>query len=263
MAGFIVVALALLGLGYLVWVISRAVGSFLANTLTTDFKSHTLAALGGFANNGSAWVTTIATVVLAIATYFLWRATRALSRSTNVQFSISGPLLNLILYPDGGYPGFEDDPFANAWYRPYWNQWARDDQADANFAALTAGATPSYINLIVLNRSTNPHGVAAKIAVRATLRFGAPGTSTNHPYSMTRTAFFPACEPNTQVAAQFFNVGGLFNFLVEVDEVEYYDILERKRRCGWGYSIFRQSAAGTMIFPKFFEPRKGEFTDEI
>jgi hypothetical protein len=256
------VLLALVGLYYLSRFVIHAVLGLL---FSASFKAETLTALQGFVTNGSGWIATVATVAVALATYYLWKATRALSRSTNVQFAIGGPLLVSVLYPPGGFPqNAQDvnDPFARVVVRPYLRDWMEEDQR-GNLQAVSGDAAPAFLNLYVWNRSQSVHGVGAKISVTATLHFGGPGTTQNHPYSLARTAEIPLCEPGAMFGLQLFNIGGLKNLMVTVDEMTYYDLMGRERRGGWGYAVLYRNAAGTEIYPKLFQPRKGEYTDEV
>jgi hypothetical protein len=249
-------ALALLGVFFLLREVIRAIqGIGLAHEIGVWMPASTK----WLGTNGS-WIAAIATVAVAFATFFLWRATSALSRSTNVQFASAGPLLVTILTPPEGPPA---GLFKDIVPRPYLPAWITADQGSSIPAIAGGGAVPAYVTLYVVNRSQSPHGIAARISIKATLHYGAAGNSGNHPHHLPRTAEIPTCEPGTVFALQLFNVGGLSNTRIEVDEMKYYDLMGRRRRGGWGYAVLTRNANGTAIFPKLFEPRKGEYTDGI
>jgi hypothetical protein len=172
-------------------------------------------------------------------------------------------LLVSALYPPGGLPGVpQDHPFEHVAVRPYWQGWFGQDQ-DENFRRISGGGAPVYVRLYVWNRSHSPHGVAARISIKATLHFGGPPDNLHHPCTLTRTAELPLCESSTILGLELFNVGGLTNWVVIVDEMTYYDLMGRERRGGWGFAVLFHSAAATIVLPKLFQPRKGEYTDEV
>jgi hypothetical protein len=252
-----IVALALFGAFFIVREIIRAIqGIGLAHEVGVWLPASTKW-LGA---NGS-WITVVATVALALATFFLWRATSALTRSTNVQFASAGPLLVAILTPPEGPP--VPELFKDVAPRPYVPAWITADQGSSIPAIAGGGAVPAYVTLYVVNRSQSPHGIAARISIKTTLHYGAAGNSGNHPHHLQRTAEIPTCEPGTVFALQLFNIGGLSNTRIEVDEMKYYDLMGRRRRGGWGYAVLIRNASGVNIFPKLFQPRKGEYTDGI
>jgi hypothetical protein len=218
---------------------------------------------GRFALAPATWLTAFATVLLFAATAMLWRSTRALSRSTNVQQASAGPFLNAVVYPDGMRLNPQWLTFIQQIdFGVYPDVWSREDADNVNLHPLLAGQ--SYVNVIVINKSPTPNGLAASIVIKATLYFGASGGSApHHPFNLKRTLEIAVLESGTHVGGRLFNVGGLSGYMVTVDEVQYRDIFNRDRRAASGIGIVNQTPTGTFITPRVFTPKRGEYTDAI
>ncbi|HEY0395155.1 MAG TPA: hypothetical protein VGD01_11735 [Candidatus Elarobacter sp.] len=249
-------------------VLLARVGMGVANAtgISTAISAASYMAANSASKHAPEWSTAIATLVLAAATVLLWRATRALSRSTNVQFAVDGPYISLFLYPDGGIPALpsDKDPFRAIDFGQYSKTFTAEDAANVNLLPLLTDP-PSYLNLIVLNRGSKPISIASDIEVTATLYFGAPGgASPHHPFSLTRNVSLKVLDAQSQQPFRLFNVGGLTGYQVSVSEIRYKDITGRDRRAAHGTgTLMRQPPDVITLLPTLYKPRKGEFTDAV
>ena len=257
----VVVLLALFGL-YEIWLGLSQVARPLQ--LGARLSGAWQAFAGTFAEHGSEWISTASTFAVGLATIFLWRSTDALSRSTNLQQSTDGPFLNVVLYPDGGFPGVPAPTLGNGAainFTDYDAAYSAQDAGSPQLIAFAANLPAKYVNLIVYNRATKPASVAAKVTIKTIMYFGAQAVP-NHPFVLRRDHTFSLIGPNSVDAAQLYNVAGLASYQIQISEVHYSDIMGRDRRAATGVGNITQNAGVTLsTLIKVFEPRKGEFTD--
>lgn len=88
-AAYSIVAFAFLGIAVVIYFIVVVVIG-VANTtgVSAEITAAWESVTKGFGEHGPEMTTAVATVVLAVSTVLLWRATGALTRSTNVQFAV-------------------------------------------------------------------------------------------------------------------------------------------------------------------------------
>lgn len=220
-----------------------------------------------------------ATIVTAVATFFLWRATEALSRSTNVQQALDGPFLKIDLQSDPTYPLFggvgsqlsamppesdiemEPEAEVNPNQPSYYAPWDETDRTNPALRPFLMG-TPRYVYLTVANQQSKQQGIAQAVEVQLSLYFEpAPGVATTR---YQREVTLPAIAPEQYKAGPVFNVGSLQDFMVVVESVKYLDITNRTRRACYGEMFLLADASGAVSTETIvFGPRKGEFTDAI
>jgi hypothetical protein len=141
--------------------------------------------------------------------------------------------------------------------------WASEDAA-GTLGPRNVTAAARYVVITVTNQQTRPAGVASKIKIKTRLWFGAPDDVAPHPYYIERMVEPAPLQAQAIAHGALFNVGGLANFIVAIEEVEYYDILSWRRTAAVGTGYIRCVVSGE-LFPinRVFEPRKGEFSSGV
>jgi len=201
-------------------------------------------------DQAAVWITGIATVAL-------WRATAMLTRATNIEHARTGPFLTVLLTLDDLFPG-QINPRDAA----YEGTWASADVAEPALQTRQQGAKSRYVSLTITNQQTTPHGVATDIVILARLSFGAADDVAPHPYHMDRPIGPYTALAERYIEGPLFNVGGLTNWVVTLQKVEYRDIMKRARTAAVGTGGLHCSVSGNITpLIRVFEPRKGEYTD--
>ena len=195
--------------------------------------------------------------ITGIATAFLWRATAMLTRATNIEHARTGPFLTVFLVLD--------DPSV-AQINPrdvaYPDTWASLDASEPALQTRQQGAQSQYVSLTITNQQSTPHGVASDVLMLARLSFGAADDVAPHPYHFDRPIGPFTILADKYIEGPLFNVGGLTNWVVTLQKVEYRDIMKRDRTAAVGTGGLHCSVSGNVTpIIRVFEPRKGEYTD--
>lgn len=180
---------------------------------------------------------------------------------------MNGPFVEVVLWPDAGYPGFPSPPTlqngAPIQFGNYPSTFLVEDQSNPNLKKAIGTGAPYFINVIVFNRGTLPSAVAADIVIKTSIFFGGQ-VAPHHPFQVNRDFTFTTLRPNVADAARLFNVNGLTNYQVQIREVAYRDITGRDRRSATGLGMITVDNGGPIeTLVKLFKPRKGEYTDGI
>lgn len=216
-----------------------------------------------FRENEATW----AAIVTAVATYYLYRATSALSRSTNLQQVVDGPFLRIDLkyeppLTQAVRPGSEFEAENASEIASYWDRWDNQDRTDPNIGSFLSNTEPRYVYLTVANTQTKPHGLAQRIVLKTSLDFE---PSLGQPkYSYARVVEIPVIGAGDYTTVALFDIGGIPQFFVTVADVEYQDITGRSRRSAFGDASLNYNVKEVPVLKAaFYAPRKGEFTDAI
>lgn len=233
---FVIVCLIVGVIAIVRWLLVLVHGLFSAVVLANAW--HDLTQF--FGAQAAIWLT-------AIATSFLWWATRALSRSTALQLKVDGPFIrvDLSLAP----------PPEAMFVPPYPANWSHDDRESPALAPYLG--QERFVYLTVSNAQIKPVGVAGAVEIDVALYFG--GTAPHHPNSIKRNVRVEVIGPYTFVTGPVLNVGQLPAFLVAVTRLEYRDLWGAKRNAGWGTNVIVEQGGSTVTSAKIFEPGKGEF----
>lgn len=213
----------------------------------------TITAFQGFINTN--FTTQIPVWVTGIATLGLWRATVILSRLAQAQKAIVNPLLEFGLLVED-----INAPTGSGNHDSYNENWRDEDSKNAQLHPYIDNQPPCYIRIKVENVQPNVYGLATKITGKVILAFGAKNNVDNHPFTIVRNLDIPVIGAGKYVEGPIFNIGTLPNFVVLIDEIQYFDIqnIGHKAAYGVGRLWKRLDGKPIVITQKIFEPGKGE-----
>jgi hypothetical protein len=213
---------------------------------------HSLSWISWFFHDQAAlWLTGTATV-------FLYIATARLTRATNIEHAMNGPFLLIAINVEPPTPpgcGAEREA-------AYQAMFGVSDSSQPFLSEENAKAAHRLVMINVTNGQSRVQGVATKIRIETSLHYGAVDDRASHPYKLTRVIEPSPLHAGSVVEGPLFNIGGLRNFVVKLESVEYYDVMGRRRIAAVGTGSIRCVVSGEMNqFTQVFEPRKGEFSD--
>jgi hypothetical protein len=205
----------------------------------------------------SAWLSQnavpVSTVLIAIATVLLWRATATLARASEAQLAASAPFLSINFVVD------EQPSLAGTAINPaYISDWSTQDAGQPNLGAFLAGGASRYVRMVIENKQSSPHGVAASIRVDIVLCWGGKDSDQVRPHTMARSIFAGALAAGEKVTGPVLNVGTLPAFKVLVADVRYVDIGRRNRRAAYAKGFDLLSTGFMNPIAVVIEPERGE-----
>ena len=194
--------------------------------------------------------------ITAIATFFLWRATDALTKATQAQVAIVAPLLEISLSNDDPkLPGTEITNHEDS----YNDGWRTEDDNNSQLRPFIEGQSPCYVRIKITNAQPNVYGIAGKIQGKVALAFGAKDDTNPHPFTLIRVFTVPVIAGGKYVEGPILNIGTLPNFVAVVNEIQYADIQNRERKAAYGAGrLWKRLKGGPMLISQIYEPGKRE-----